>query len=32
LGLCLDNQALIDANLIRLPGAGDLDWIDQFMD
>jgi PD-(D/E)XK nuclease superfamily len=32
LGLCLENQQLIDAKLIRRPGASDLDWIDQFED
>jgi len=29
LGLCLGNQPLIDAKLIRRPGASDLDWLDQ---
>jgi hypothetical protein len=29
LGLCLNNQALIDAKLVRRPGASDLDWLDQ---
>jgi PD-(D/E)XK nuclease superfamily len=29
LGLCLGNQQLIDSKLIRLPGASDLDWLDQ---
>jgi hypothetical protein len=29
LGLCLGNQQLIDAKLIRRPGASDLDWLDQ---
>jgi hypothetical protein len=28
LGLCLGNQQLIDAKLIRRPGASDLDWLD----
>ena len=28
LGLCLGNQQLVDAKLIRLPGASDLDWLD----
>ena len=28
LGLCLGNQPLVDARLIRLPGASDLDWLD----
>jgi PD-(D/E)XK nuclease superfamily protein len=29
LGLCLGNQQLIDAKLIRRPGASDLDWLDE---
>jgi len=29
LGLCLNNQDLIDANLTRRPGASDLDWLDE---
>ena len=29
LGLCLNNQELVDAKLIRRPGASDLDWLDQ---
>jgi hypothetical protein len=29
LGLCLDNQTMVDANLICRPGASDLDWIDE---
>jgi PD-(D/E)XK nuclease superfamily len=32
LGLCLDNQQLIETNLIRRPGATDLDWLDELMD
>jgi hypothetical protein len=32
LGLCLDDQKLIDANLIRTPGANDLAWLDELMD
>ena len=32
LGLCLDNQPLIDAKLIRRPGASDLDWLEHFDD
>jgi CRISPR/Cas system-associated exonuclease Cas4 (RecB family) len=28
LGLCLNNQRLIERNLIRQPGASDLDWLD----
>ncbi len=29
LGLCLGNQKLVDAKLVRRPGASDLDWLDQ---
>jgi len=32
LGLCLENQQLIDAKLIRRPGASELDWLDQLED
>ena len=32
LGLCINNQQLIDANLIRISGASDLDWLDQLVD
>jgi len=32
LGLCLNNQRLVDANLIRIAGASDLDWLDQLVD
>jgi len=32
LGLCLDNQQLIEANLIRRPGASALDWLDDLVD
>ena len=32
LGLCLNNQPLIDANLIRRPGATDLDWLNDLGD
>jgi PD-(D/E)XK nuclease superfamily protein len=32
LGLCLNNRQLIDANLIRRPGASDLDWVDELVD
>ena len=32
LGLCLNNQQLIAANLIRKPGASSLDWLDELMD
>jgi len=30
LGLCLGSQQLVEAKLIRRPGASDLDWLDQF--
>jgi hypothetical protein len=29
IGLCLQNQQLIDARLKRRPGAEDLDWINE---
>jgi hypothetical protein len=32
LGLCLKQQPLIDASLIRRPGASELDWIDELRD
>jgi PD-(D/E)XK nuclease superfamily len=32
LGLCLGNQPLVDSNLVRRPGATDLDWLDQLVD
>jgi hypothetical protein len=32
LGLCLENQQLIDGKLIRRPGASELDWLDQLVD
>jgi hypothetical protein len=32
LGLCLGNQELISTNLIRNPGASDLDWLDELVD
>jgi hypothetical protein len=32
LGLCLDSQELIAANLIRKPGASNLDWLDELVD
>jgi hypothetical protein len=32
LGLCLDNQRLIETNLVRRPGASDLDWLDELVD
>jgi len=32
LGLCLDNQEMIAANLMRRPGASDLEWLDELVD
>jgi hypothetical protein len=32
LGLCLENEPLIAANLIRKAGASDLDWLDELVD
>jgi CRISPR/Cas system-associated exonuclease Cas4 (RecB family) len=32
LGLCLGNEQLITANLIRKAGASDLDWLDELVD
>jgi PD-(D/E)XK nuclease superfamily protein len=32
LGLCLNNQKLIDANLIRTAGANDFAWLDELVD
>ena len=32
LGLCLDDQKLIDSNLIRTPGASDLAWLDDLVE
>jgi hypothetical protein len=32
LGLCLDNQQLVQTKLIRRPGASDLDWLDHLDD
>jgi hypothetical protein len=32
LGLCLNDQKLIDASLIRTPGANDLAWLDELVD
>lgn len=32
LGLCLCDQKLIDASLIRTPGANDLAWLDELVD
>jgi hypothetical protein len=32
LGLCLNNQQLVETNLIRRPGASDLDWLDELSD
>ena len=30
--LCLNNRQLVDTNLIRRPGASDLDWLDELTD
>jgi hypothetical protein len=32
LGLCLNNEQLIAANLIRKAGASDVDWLDKLVD
>ena len=32
LGLCLNNEQLLAANLIRKVGASDLDWLDELVD
>jgi hypothetical protein len=32
LGLCLNDQQLIDIDLIRRPGANDFDWLDELVD
>jgi hypothetical protein len=32
IGLCLDNQKLINANLIRTSGGNDLAWLDELVD
>jgi hypothetical protein len=32
IGLCLDDKKLVDTNLIRRPGASDLDWLDELSD
>jgi hypothetical protein len=32
LGLCLNNDQLIAAHLIRNPGASNLDWLDELVD
>ncbi len=32
LGLCLNNEQLVAANLIRRPRASDLDWLDELVD
>jgi hypothetical protein len=32
LGLCLGDQKLVEATLIRAPGANDLAWLDQLVD
>ena len=30
IGLCLGRQELVEAALVRRPGAADLDWLDEF--
>src|SRR5216684_1504580 len=32
LGLCLNNEQLVTAKLIRKPGASELDWLDELVD
>ena len=32
LGLCLNDERLIETNLVRKAGASDLDWLDELMD
>jgi hypothetical protein len=32
LGLCLNNEQLVAAKLIRKPGASELDWLDELVD
>jgi hypothetical protein len=32
LGLCLGNQEMIDAKLVRRPGASDLDWLNELQE
>ncbi len=32
LGLCLGNQQLVEARLVRRPGASDLDWLNELND
>ena len=32
LGLCLNNESLVEASLIRKPGANELDWLDELVD
>jgi hypothetical protein len=32
LGLCLDDQKLIDSSLIRTPGASDFAWLDDLVE
>jgi len=32
LRLCLGNEQLVAANLIRKAGASDLDWLDELVD
>ncbi len=30
LGLCLENEPMVEAKLVRRPGASDLDWLEHF--
>ena len=32
LGLCLNDKKMVDVNLIRRPGASDLDWLNELVD
>ena len=32
LGLCLNDKKMVDANLVRRPGASDLDWLNELVD
>jgi len=32
LGLCLNDKTMVDANLVRRPGASDLDWLNELVD
>ncbi len=32
LGLCLENEPIVEAKLVRRAGASDLDWLEHFDD